>query len=131
VQDGDGTQYASIYQYEFSSCILDELKQINEVVQKAWGNRTKIKNINHEFPTVILPYIHGTTDKIAKILKKKNIRVAFSPPNSLRNIPNSLINMLDTAKDPIEPKLHPGVYAIPCYCGNMYIGEPVSQSKSS
>jgi predicted GIY-YIG superfamily endonuclease len=31
--------------------------------------------------------------------------------------------MLDSAKDPIESKLHKGVYAIPCSYGKVYIGE--------
>ena len=67
------------------------------------------KNIN-------LPYIKGTTERIAKILRKENIKVSFSPPNSLRT-------MLDHAKDSINPSLHRGVYSIPCTCGKQYIGE--------
>ena len=65
---------------------------------------------------VVLPYIQGTTDKIAKLLRKKNIETTFSPPNCLRN-------MLDKAKDPIDPMLKKGVYSIPCSCDEEYIGE--------
>ena len=67
-------------------------------------------------PNTTLPYIHGTTEKIAKILRKRKISVSFSPPNSLRNF-------LDTAKDPIDKKLQKGVYEIPCSCDKRYIGE--------
>ena len=67
------------------------------------------KNIN-------LPYIKGTTEKIAKIIRKVNIKFSFCPPNSLRT-------MLDHAKDSINPSLHRGVYSIPCTCGKQYIGE--------
>ena len=65
---------------------------------------------------IVLPCIQGSTDKIAKILRIRNLKVCFSPPNSIRN-------MLDFSKDPIEPKLLQGVYAIPCSCGKVYIGE--------
>ena len=57
-----------------------------------------IRRKDNCFPKTTLPYIHGTTDKIAKILRKRNISVAFSPPKFLRKF-------LDTAKDPIEKKI--------------------------
>ena len=65
---------------------------------------------------IVLSYIWGTTDKIAKILRRRNLKVCFSPSNSIRN-------MLDFSKDPIEPKLLQGVYTIPFSCGKAYIGE--------
>jgi hypothetical protein len=49
-------------------------------------------------------------------LKKGNIGVAFSPPNTIKG-------MVDSAKDPIEPNMHKGVYSIPCSCNKVYIGE--------
>ena len=92
-------------------------EQVNKAIPKAKktprteNNKEKVvtKKIN-------LPYIKGTTEKIAKILRKENIKVSFSPPNSLRT-------MLDHAKDSINPSLHRGVYSIPCTCGKQYIGE--------
>lgn len=65
---------------------------------------------------VIPPYIRGTTDRIAKVLRRKHVEIAFSPPNSLRN-------MLDNAKDLIDPKMRKGIYSIPYLCGKIYIGE--------
>ena len=59
---------------------------------------------------VILPYIKGTTDRIAKVLSRKKINTTFTPPNSLKN-------MLDKAKDPIVPKMRKSVYFIPYSCG--------------
>ena len=49
-------------------------------------------------------------------MKKKDIRVAFAPPNLVKNL-------LDKAKDLVDPKNHKGVYKIPCSCGEAYIGE--------
>ena len=65
---------------------------------------------------VLLPYIQGTIDKIAKVLKKKQIRTFFCPPTSLRDI-------LDKEKDSVDPKLRKGIYSMPCSCGEVYIGE--------
>ena len=63
-----------------------------------------------------LPYIQGTTEKIAKHLKKKNIDSVFSPPNNIKKL-------LRSVKDHVDPCLKKGVYLIPCECGKAYIGE--------
>ena len=65
---------------------------------------------------ITLPCIKGTTDVVARILRKRNIKVIFSPPNSVGR-------MLDSSKDPIEPLKQKGVYSIPCLCEIPYIGE--------
>ena len=65
-------------------------------------------NVRDEGTTkFLLPYIQGTTNKIAKVLRKKQISTIFCPPTSLRNI-------LDKAKDPVDSKLRKGIYSIPC-----------------
>jgi hypothetical protein len=65
---------------------------------------------------VHLPYIQGTTDKIARILKRYDIPSTFRPLNTIRN-------SLRSVKDPVNPKDMKGVYLIPCSCGTPYIGE--------
>jgi len=37
-----------------------------------------------QYGKVFLPYIHGVTDKIAKILRKKNIITHFLAPGTIR-----------------------------------------------
>ena len=69
--------------------------------------RNKTKEKDTTFPKIIVPYIHGTTNKVANVIRKKNIRVKFSPPNSLRS-------MLNKSKDPIDLRHHKGVYNKPC-----------------
>ena len=87
-------------------------KQIKETIKKSNkkehnNNRKKAKeNNNKDTPLSILPYIQGTTNNITRTPRKRDIKVTFSPPNSLRN-------MLDSTKDPIENKLLQGVYTIP------------------
>ena len=91
-------------------------KEIDKVFQSVKRKRNKTKEKDTTLPKITLPYIHGTTNKIANVLRKKNIRVSFGPPNSLRT-------KLDKAKDPIDPKHQKGVYKTPCSCGESYIGE--------
>ena len=91
-------------------------KEADKVFHNVKKRRHKTKERDTTLPRVTLPYIHGTTNKIANILKKKNIRVVFAPPNSVRTL-------LDKAKDPIDLKHHKGVYKTPCSCGEAYIGE--------
>ena len=82
---------------------LEHLKLFQSVKRK----RNKSKEKYTTFPKIIVPCIHGTTKKIANVIRKKNIRVTFSPPNSLRS-------MLDKYKDPFDLKHHKGVYNTPC-----------------
>lgn len=65
---------------------------------------------------VFLPYIHEVTDKIAKILRKKNIITQFSAPGTIRQGMRSV-------KDIIDRHQLKRVYKIICSCGKSYIGE--------
>jgi len=97
------------------------LTQINKALERATKTQenkpkasSKEKKVGEH--KAFLPYIQGTTDKIAKHLKKKNIDSVFSPPNNIRKL-------LRSVKDPVDPSLKKGVYLIPCECGKAYIGE--------
>jgi hypothetical protein len=92
-------------EHQFKKVVL-RARSRNQILSEPWD----------EIKKIMLPYIKGTTDKITRILKKGNIRVIFTPPNTLKD-------MLDCAKDIIDPKHHKGVYTIPCSCGKDYIGE--------
>ena len=65
---------------------------------------------------VNIPYIQGTTDRIARILRKYDVPTTFRPLNTIRG-------SLRSVKDSIDPKDMKGVYLIPCSCGTPYIGE--------
>ena len=74
------------------------------------------KNTKQEDTTnVLLSYIRGAKHKILKLLRKRQISTIFFPPTSLRNI-------LDRAKDMVDPKLRKGIYSIHFSCGEVYIG---------
>ena len=36
---------------------------------------------------------------------------------------NTIRNIVDSSKDPIDPKMHKGVYSFSCSCSKVYIGE--------
>ena len=73
-------------------------KQIIDTIKKACSVETRNQREDNFVTNTILPYIHGTTNKIVKILRRRNIKVVFSDPNSLRD-------MLDSTKDSIDMKL--------------------------
>ena len=81
--------------------------------KKARDHKERILDNENE-STMVLPYIQGTTDKVENILRKRKIRIAFFPPKLLRN-------MLDKAKDPIDPKHKKGMYVTLCSFGKFYI----------
>ena len=65
--------------------------------------------------TVKIPYVKGTTDKIANVLRKNNIRVVF---NTSKKIGQCVRRVKDAV--PLESE---GIYSVPCPCGAQYIGE--------
>ena len=68
--------------------------------------------------TVTIPYVKGTSETIARILKPYSIRVAHKPITTLRQL-------LTKVKDKDEPNRRQGaVYKIKCWdCQATYIGE--------
>ena len=70
------------------------------------------------YPTEIIPYIKGTSEIIARILKPYNICVAHRPIPTLQKV-------LTNVKDKDQPKDRRGaVYKIKCCdCQATYIGE--------
>jgi hypothetical protein len=63
-----------------------------------------------------LPYIRGVTDKIAKVLKRKEIMTSFKPLITIRQRMKSI-------KDPIDNRQEKGIYKVSCSCGKCYIVE--------
>jgi len=76
----------------------------------------KTPETNSHQITTVLPYIHGVTDHIGRILRKKNIKTTFKPLNKISQI-------LPSAKDARHALSCKGIYKIPCDCGSVYIGE--------
>lgn len=79
------------------------------------GPRAK-KNTKDRFSGVHVLFIPGTTNKIAKILRKHKVASTFRPLNTIWS-------SLSSIKDPVDPKNIKGVYVTPCSCGTPYIGE--------
>src|SRR5436190_13289772 len=58
-----------------------------------------------------LPFIENVTDKIGRILSKKNMKISFTPYVKIKQ-------MLRQVKDVI-PLQSSGIYQIPCVCGKV------------
>ena len=91
-------------------------RQIKRIIKKVQDVPRQKQIEEDEVARITLPCIKGTTNIIAKILRKTNINVTFSPLNTIKK-------MLDQAKDKVDPNRRTGVYVIPCSCGKEYIGE--------
>ena len=64
---------------------------------------------------VVIPYISGVSEKVARILKKKQVNTAMRPHTTLKGL-------LVHPKDKTDPK--EGVYCIECNnCDKVYVGE--------
>jgi hypothetical protein len=92
------------------------VNQVEKAMIKAKGSYAGQQSTCQEMKRFSLRYIKGLSEKIARILRKGDIHMDFSPINTIRT-------MLDSTKDQIDPNLYKGVYAIPCSCGKVYIGE--------
>jgi predicted GIY-YIG superfamily endonuclease len=66
--------------------------------------------------TSYLPYIQGVTDRIAKVLRKKEIMTSFKPPETIKQ-------KMRSVKDKLDHHKCKGVYKVECSCGKCYIGE--------
>lgn len=59
-------------------------KDINKAIQRARSRNKRIITNNSSTTKAYLPYIQGVTDKIAKVLAKKDIRASFKPLVTIR-----------------------------------------------
>ena len=108
--------------------LADETNHLNTVFIKNNYSTDFIKRNTYVRPnyssnnsytaTATIPYIRGTCETIARILRPYNIRVAHKPMFTLRRL-------LTNVKDKDEPEDRPGaVYKIKCSdCQATYIGE--------
>ena len=98
--------------------LTDETNHLNNVFIKNNYSTDLIKSNTYVRPndssnnsyttTVTIPYIRGTSETIARILRPYNIRVAHKPMFTLRRL-------LTNVKDKDEPEDRPGaVYKIKC-----------------
>ena len=77
----------------------------------------KLEREEERPPTVHLPYIAGVSERIRRVHKDFNIRVAFKSGPTLHSL-------LTKVKDPLpREKQARVVYDVPCTCGKVYIGE--------
>ena len=96
----------------------DEFIDTNNYKQNKKNDECANTETKNELTTVSLPYIRGTSETIARILKPFNTRIAHKPTRTLRHL-------LTNVKDKDDPKDRQGtVHRIRCNdCNGTYIGE--------
>ena len=82
-------------------------KDINKAIQKARTGNNRTNTNNSSTSKAYLPYIQGVTDKIAKILPKKDIKASFKPLVTIRQ-------RMKSVKDDPDHLQQKGVYKINC-----------------
>ena len=86
-------------------------------IYRAFHPKTCSEEREKPVATAVLPYAQGTTNVIARILKKNNIATRFRPPKKVGQL-------MRNVKDKIPATNQPGVYSIPCLdCNRVYIGQ--------
>jgi hypothetical protein len=90
-------------------------RDIKKTINKK-DRRTRTQNYQTSNIKSFLPYIQGVTDKIAKVLRRKEIMTAFKPLITIRQ-------RMKSVKDPIDHQQGKGIYKVSCSCGKCYIGE--------
>lgn len=94
--------------YSKNRCIKDFLK-----VEKCPMIK---KDPRDRFSWLPFPFIQGTTNKIARTLRKDKVPSTFRPLNTIKS-------SLRSMKDHVDPKNMKGVYLIPFSCRTPYIGD--------
>ena len=93
--------------------VMNVKKEMEKKEQKK-GN-SKRENDMKTKGMVVLPYVRGASEKLARIFKKRRIVTSMKPPSTLKSL-------LVHPKDKTDPK--EGVYTIDCKgCYKKYIGE--------
>ncbi|XP_058819272.1 uncharacterized protein LOC131682082 [Topomyia yanbarensis] len=95
-------------------------KILKERVHKHYNSLQTGKDKTTEVTYASVPYVPGLSEKLAKIFKKHNTRLAFKPRDKIKN------RIFTKLKDPIPPgKQKNVVYSIPCGTddGKVYIGQ--------
>ncbi|KAK5645629.1 hypothetical protein RI129_004093 [Pyrocoelia pectoralis] len=94
-----------------------KLHQINNIIRKNLRHKHSEKNnVNDDRRVLILHYLKGVTDKIARKFPKNEFRVVFKPYRTLSQF-------IRTPKDTI-PGESQGVYEIQCCdCSQSYVGQ--------
>ena len=94
--------------------VMNVKKEMEKKEQKKKGN-SKRENDTKTKGMVVLPYVCGASEKLARIFKKRGIVTAMKPHSTLKSL-------LVHPKDKTDPK--EGVYTIDCKgCDKKYIGE--------
>lgn len=72
----------------------------------------KNESVKNTIGTAFLPFVHGVTDQIGKILYKQELRTVFKESSKI-------LEILPSRKDKYDTFLCKGIYKILCFCGKI------------
>jgi hypothetical protein len=119
ISDDDNLVQEKDHLSRFLKIIGYKDKDIKKMINKSpdrESNGPKPPNNQPPDTTIYLPYIQGITDKIASVLRKKEIKTSFKPLETIKQKKKSV-------NDEPNHKKCKGVYKIEFSCGKCYIGE--------
>ena len=95
--------------------VEDKIVEKKEDKNKKGRKTVRVSDSDKNRGMVVIPYISGVSEKVARILKKRRVSSAMRPHTTLKGL-------LVHPKDKTDPK--EGVYRIDCGgCEKVYVGE--------
>ena len=90
---------------------------IHKAIKRQTRNREEDEEEDDQHKGVtFMPYVRGVSDKICRFLNRAGVKTFYSRSAKIRDI-------ISHPKDPLPKDQAPCVYAIPCSCGEQYIGQ--------
>lgn len=96
--------------------LIDNGYRPREIERALHRNPTPRQEREQAVARVCIPYVQGLTDRLARVLKRRNVEVTFRTGTKIGQL-------MPPNKDPIPQLSTQGVYQIPCVCGKSYIGQ--------
>ena len=95
--------------------VEDKIEEKKEDKNRKGRKTVRVSDRDKNRGMVVIPYISGVSEKIARIMKKRQVSSAMRPHTTLKGL-------LVHPKDKTDPK--EGVYRIDCEgCEKVYVGE--------
>jgi hypothetical protein len=117
----------SLCDHESLHCELEFLRTTfrqngysDRLIQRALNPLVRVAStLDKPASVAFLPYISTTFNRISRLLSRHNIKSVGLPPKKMPSF-------LQPVKDDLELKI-PGVYSMPCECGQVYIKTGVKE----
>jgi len=95
-------------------------QKVKDQMQMKLPKKKQNRDLEYRCP-IVLPYVEGTSERVARVIRKHHVPVAMRPVKTLKK---SLVHVHPKDKQVKEEVIIDCVYRIPCgNCEKYYIGE--------